>query len=676
MKKKNITIIAFAICLVIIAVVSTIYIVLRDENKLTLTEKKYISDKNSSLISIDVINDANVFGNAGQGVFYDFLEDFKIDRELKFNIITKSINSSSTGLALTKGNSLPKGAKAFYVDHYVLIGKKEKNIATLKNLSGKVGYLNKDNSILNKHINDYSLTNKSYETKTALIDALTKNEIEYALVPLFEYLDVILDNLFVINYHLSDAKNYYYLNMGNDEILNSILTKYYNTWMKKQFNNSFNTHEFNTFTKELKITEKELDMISSKDYVIGFVENAPYIIKSGGSTGGIINEYLTRFNNFSNLDIKYQEYKNFSKLNKAITNQKVDLYINDYYYSSNYQVLKSLYNMDISFIMNDKDNRVFNSLDAIKSETVYVLENSRTHAYLISQGVKVTPFKNIKNIKKIMKENNIIALDSENYLVLNKNKNLKINERFKITTDITYDISSKADTMFNRILSYYISTLDKNEIKYAGLTNFDSISKSGTVVKNIIQIALGVILAIVAGTYITFKYNSRIRIRNKIKKNEKIKYIDMLTSLKNRNFLSENLQMWNQNTIYPQAVIVINLNSIQELNDSYGYIEGDKQIQAAANVLIKTQLDNTEIMRTDGNEFTIYMLGYNEKQVLSYIKKLNKEFKNLPHDRNAAIGFSMIEDDVKLIDDAINEATEQMKKNKELYQGELNDEKI
>ncbi len=122
--------------------------------------------------------------------------------------------------------------------------------------------------------------------------------------------------------------------------------------------------------------------------------------------------------------------------------------------------------------------------------------------------------------------------------------------------------------------------------------------------------------------------------------------------------------------------MIIDLNGIQEINDIYGYKEGDKQIQATANALIKTQLDNSEIMRTDGNEFTVYMVGYNEKQVISYIKKLNKEFKNLPYDKEAAVGFSIIEDDLKLLGDAINEATEKMKENKQLALDEDNDGKI
>ena len=96
----------------------------------------------------------------------------------------------------------------------------------------------------------------------------------------------------------------------------------------------------------------------------------------------------------------------------------------------------------------------------------------------------------------------------------------------------------------------------------------------------------------------------------------------------------------------------IDINRVKELNDTYGHEEGDRQIQAVANVLIKTQVDNSEIIRTDGNEFMVYMVGYSEKQILSYMKKLVKEFKNLPYNYGVAMGFSMIEDDTKLVEDA------------------------
>ena len=113
---------------------------------------------------------------------------------------------------------------------------------------------------------------------------------------------------------------------------------------------------------------------------------------------------------------------------------------------------------------------------------------------------------------------------------------------------------------------------------------------------------------------------------------------------------------------------------VRNINDTLGYEQGDAQIKAAANVLIKTQLDNTDIMRTDGNEYLIYLVGYQEKQVVSYIRKLYKEFKNLPYEHGAAIGYSMITNDMKTIEDSINESVEDMRIKKEEIE-EVKDDK-
>ena len=48
-----------------------------------------------------------------------------------------------------------------------------------------------------------------------------------------------------------------------------------------------------------------------------------------------------------------------------------------------------------------------------------------------------------------------------------------------------------------------------------------------------------------------------------------------------------------------------------------------------------------------------------------YIRKLYKEFKNLPYEHGAAIGYSMITNDMKTIEDSINESVEDMRTKKE-----------
>ena len=210
-----------------------------------------------------------------------------------------------------------------------------------------------------------------------------------------------------------------------------------------------------------------------------------------------------------------------------------------------------------------------------------------------------------------------------------------------------------------------------------GIISFRNAESNGNLVSLVAKYILLVISVgiVIVGIVITSKKHVKINTK-RIRKDEKLKYVDMLTSLKNRNYLNERINIWNENTIYPQAIIVIDLNNIKYLNDTFGAKEGDRQIMAAANILHQTQLDNTEIMRTDGNEFTVYLVGYNEKQVVNYLKKLVKEFNELPYEYGAAFGFSMIVDNLKLIDDAINEATLQMRENKEIENEKPEDQNI
>ena len=150
-----------------------------------------------------------------------------------------------------------------------------------------------------------------------------------------------------------------------------------------------------------------------------------------------------------------------------------------------------------------------------------------------------------------------------------------------------------------------------------------------------------------------------------VRKEDRRKYTDILTSLKNRNYLNLNIKTWEESKVYPQTIVVIDLNNIKYVNDNYGHEAGDGLIVAAASMLVNTQLENSEIIRTDGNEFLVYLVGYTEKQIDTYCKKLKKEFKELPYGFGAALGYSMILDDITTIDDAINDATLEMKTDKE-----------
>ena len=640
-----------------------------DENNLTVTEKNYINKNKSNLIDINILNDANIFGNAGKGVFYDYISYLEKEYNLSFNKMTNSESASS--LALTKGDSVPSNAKKIYEDHYVLVRKDYVNTNS-STINGIIGVLNNKLDVVNKYLGS-NKTYKTYDDKNSLFMGLINDEVTYIAVPMIEYMDSILDNLYSIVYHVSDLKEYYYINGSDNDILNSLIYKTYNVWSRDNFNNSFNKSEYELFVDKLKITEKELDIINNKKYTYGFVENAPYEINAGGSYGGIVAEYIASFEDFANLTIDTKEYKNVDKLKNEINRGNISIYT-DFYNIGVLNAINNGINAKISVIMNNDDKRVYTNISSLSGIEVYIKSNSMLKSYLEGYGVIVKTYDKDKDIRKLTNKNGIVMMDYPEYLIYARNDKT-VSERFRIDTNVIYSFRTNTDTMFNRLFTYYISTKDYNSVVYTGISMYDRTTTSGKLISRITKYALLLIAVIVGGAYIIHKLSKKIHIKKKIKKADKMKYIDVLTSLKNRNFLNENIPIWNRNTIYPQSIILINLNGIQEINDSYGYTEGDKQIQCFANILIKTQLDNTEIMRTDGNEFVIYMLGYSEKQVLSYIKKLNKEIKSLPYDKGAAMGFSMILDDVKLIDDAINEATEVMKNNKVLM-GKKNEEQI
>ena len=176
-----------------------------------------------------------------------------------------------------------------------------------------------------------------------------------------------------------------------------------------------------------------------------------------------------------------------------------------------------------------------------------------------------------------------------------------------------------------------------------------------------------IVIAILVLGFIIFGIIRKLLSDKRIKKEDRLYYFDAMTNLKNRNYLNDNIDFWSSTKVYPQTIIVVDINKLKELNDRVGHEAGDAQIKSVASVLIKTQRDNSEIMRTDGDEFIIYLVGYDEKKIVSYIHKLNRELSNnLPNkDYGVSIGYRMILSEEMSIDDAINDSLNMIKKNKE-----------
>ncbi len=665
MKNRKRLIILLSSLVLGIVILFLIFYFFSNPNKLNSREKNWLKQNKNILTDIRLPNDVNTFGIDGSGVFFDYLESFKEKNDFDVNIVPYTYGSISPGIAFKVANEISPNDILFYEDHYVVVSKTEAVVSSLSDLENKkIGVISGELSYISNYLRAQNITFETFNNVPNLIGSLT--ELDYVIVPLNYSLSYIMENNYNIAFHLSDIKQYYFLRVENNEILSEIMKKHYNIWSEKYFEESYYENLLLTFQKGLKLEEADLHSLTSKEYRYGIVEKGPYEVLSGKNYGGIVAEYINGFVKMTDIDLKYSKYKSYDNLNSVANSNRLDFYFGYVNLSNKFTPLKASLNQEYEIISKNTNKTIINSLESLKGKTVYILENSQLKNYFQSLDlVTIKTYKNYYDLFKLAKKDNLIIVDSVtyNYYLNRELKDIVTKYNGRVVGE-EFAFMSNLDPTFNKLLKNYIRFVDGNLIKVSGIETYNQLASNRTFFNSVLKYIIYTILIVVLLVYGYLRYKNKIRISSKIKKDDKMKYYDYLTNLKNRNYLNENLEKWNQNTIYPQTIIIIDLNNVKYINDTFGHAEGDKQIQKAANILIKTQLEDSEIIRTDGNEFLIYLVGHTEKQLSNYIHKLYKNFKELPYDYGVALGYSVIEDDLKLMDDAINEAALDMRTNK------------
>lgn len=671
-KAKKIIIITVISIIVLIGLGFLLYNIFVDENSLSINEKKWIDSNSSNVISISIPNDLPIFGSTGSGIFFDFTNHLVDDLGLNINNNTVSYLTKTSGYGFEVSSEYNKDSLLMYKDHFVLISKNTGIVNDIGNiLSFKPGILKTHNDMVKKY---YSIKDDSlvlYDSYTAITKALGDGTLQYAIVPLNEYKDELIANNINILMHISDLNRYYYLRLGESEMINSIFTKEFNRFLENDFADFYDQHNYELFISNLNITAADEATLTNKVYKYGFSEIRPFEILASGEYGGITAEYLMSFSKFADVEFTYKKYKTATDLAEAAINGDIDLYYNYYSLLTNYIDAGALREISYYVVANNSIDLTMSNINGLAHRTVYVLKDSYLYDLIKNiEDINIITFEKSNELKKIAKKDSIILLDEVTYnYYLNQITN-SYSVRYKSTIDDVYyafRYKNSSDTIY-KLFSAYTKTIDPEEIKRFGITTYNEVDKKGTIIGGIAKYILVFVFIGLVVFVVFVKSNKNVKLNTKVKKEDRLKYIDLLTSLKNRNYFNEKLTVWNKNTIYPQACIVMDINRVKELNDSFGHEEGDKLIQAVANILIKTQIDNSEIMRTDGNEFLVYLVGYSEKQILTYMKKLVKAFKKMPYENDVAMGFSMIEDDTKLVEDAFNEASIKMRENKDMLE--------
>ena len=664
--KKNIIIIVAA--LVLLLVVGILVFLRYKDNKteLSLSDKKWIEDNKKSMIDIYVMNDLPVFSLEEGDIFLSFLDYFEAETGLSLNRVSYSLNSSEPKTnylfkIIKETDDLGRNDLLFYEDNYVIISKENKKIQDISKLEGyKIGVLTTSMTSISEYLTyGNNLTFTNYEDDVQLLNAFNSNEVNYIIIPKNRYLkEIVTNNYYIVN-NLTSLTNKYVLTLSNNNTkLNEIFIKMYNKWYRKNFSRLYSTKMNDFYYKAKNIDEKDKSNFKGKKYIYGYVENIPYEISN---TKGINLEFLNGFEKFAGVEFQYKKYNSIKQLTKGFENGDVDIIFN--YYGIDSQGSNETINVyDASYvILTHIDNNVtVDSWMSLTNKEIYALKDTMLTEY-VNNNSKAT-IKAYSKISSLLKNKEpLILLDMNTY---NYYKNTKLKDYYIVyegKADINYNFLIKRDStnnIFSDIFQYYLTNINHTEFRNNGMKQCLHNNFFETISIAYYLIFVAIILIVIA---VIRKNKER-----KIKLNEeKSRFIDPLTSLKNRNYLNYNIDKWDDNKVYPQSIIVIDLNDLKQVNNEFGYQEGDTVIKAAANILINNQLKNTDILRTDGNEFIIYMVGYPEEQVVLYMRKLYKVMKELPHEKGATLGYSMILNDIKLIEDAINDAVLDIKKTKE-----------
>ena len=669
MKKKNKIIILIATILVILSLFFLYYVFFNKKNTLTIAEKQWIDNNKTNVIDISVLNDVPAFTNNGNGVIFDFLNYVSKDTNLSFNPSAFKVGDTDlNNYSFTIKDKMDNNDILVYRDNYVIVFNSSKVIKSPSEISNsKIGLLENDVNRFSSYFNDTN-TFTTYKSATDMINS--SSNVDALILLKSDIIKYISSKNLAISYEfLSETKDYV-ISLKGDANLNSILTKYYNKWSKSNFNSSYDSHLLSDYYEFKNVPTLKQTDIKSKTYVYGFVEDGIYDKLVKGKLMGINNLILKSFSDFSNVEIKYKKYDSINDLVNDYENGKVDIMLNnnDIKIKKDSYITKSAINSKIVVLSKYNNNVVINGINDLKNYNVITVKNSLIASILNNNGIKFNTYDTMHKLITNMKSNEVVVINLEDFEYY-KTRNFKNYKIDSVVSDIDYNFiinNSSINNTFANLFDFYTNYINMNNVIEKGYSDisYKTVDYFYLMLLIIIVIFVLFIMAIVNKVRIFIKRLKNSK-RSTLTKEEKLKYIDQLTSLKNRAYLNSKVESWDESEVYPQSIIVVDLNNIAYINDNYGREEGDKIILQAANILITTQLPNTEIIRTDGNEFLIYLVGYPEKTVIAYLRKLSRLFKNLDHGFGAASGYSMIMDAIKTFDDAVNEATIEMRNNKD-----------
>ena len=143
------------------------------------------------------------------------------------------------------------------------------------------------------------------------------------------------------------------------------------------------------------------------------------------------------------------------------------------------------------------------------------------------------------------------------------------------------------------------------------------------------------LFAILASLYNDFEY-----FRHYIQKMKSLSYRDRLTGTYNRRFF-ESIILEEAEMEYPVSMIMVDIDDLKVVNDTYGHEIGDNIIKETAAILQEMTRDRDTVCRYGGDEFIIVLPDTDKEEVSQVASRIDDMFNKIDNSiLNVSLGYS------------------------------------
>jgi len=184
----------------------------------------------------------------------------------------------------------------------------------------------------------------------------------------------------------------------------------------------------------------------------------------------------------------------------------------------------------------------------------------------------------------------------------------------------------------------------------------------------IIQGYLGLVLAL----YLIFIHLYRVEMQNQQQQKdlEYLSFHDTLTGVYNRTYLNQLLNNQTLKNEFPLVAVMMDMNNLKMINDTYGHDAGDYAIGSfAASIKLVSRKDDV-IIRRSGDEFLLFMPNTDElqaKEIILQIKKQTESFSIQGIFLSISTGYAIMNDQHQKLNEIIEQADHAMYREKKEF---------